>query len=80
MLRYRDTIELPGEVTLSQAGELDDYLTGLGWTNRVGRQLGFEVEADDLWDLRETLAEVEVQLSTYGCHYSADKEKVSEGA
>ena len=76
MLVYSDTVELPGEVTLEQAEQLDEYLTGLGWTNRVGRTIGFEVERDDLWDLHEIVSEIEIELSTYGLHYTADKDKV----
>ena len=77
-LLYSDTIELPGEVTLAQAEDLDEYLTGIGWTNRVGRTLGFEIERDDLWEMREILSEIEGHLSAYGFYYTADKDKVRE--
>lgn len=73
MLRYSDTITLPEEITLGVADTIDQFLTGLGWTNRKGRTLGFQMEAEDLWDLAMMMNEVEQELQSHGIDYIVDR-------
>ena len=76
MLTYRDEIELPGETTLDTARIIEEHLRGFGRAGRNDQRLAFELEADDLWQLRDTLAEIEGTLASHGIVYMADREKV----
>lgn len=77
-MMYRDRIELPPETTLATAEMVDQYLIESGQIEDGDtRSRSFSIEVDgDLWDLRETLAEIEQRLHSMGIDFIPDRTKV----
>lgn len=80
MLTYEDTVTVGDDTTIGTLNTIEDELTAVGaivpGTTR-GR-LRFRIEADDLWELRDTLAGLEQALGAYQVNFTPDKTKVTE--
>lgn len=81
---YEDKVILPDNATLSTIRMVLDVLRGHGSAELVTPfdrgVIRFAIEAEDLWDLRETLADIEDTLKSEMIDYSTNKELVKEGA
>lgn len=84
-MKYRDTIKLnTQETTLAEADSIIEHLQGLGYAALKDGTITFEIDTevltdtpDDLWSLRDLLAEIEIELGSRGIQYTAVREKVS---
>jgi len=83
-LHYSDVIDLPGEITLAEARSIEEFLRGVGLV-RKGKggdphALVFVLTVEgDLWDLREAVSDVEVELASRGITYHADRANIETG-
>lgn len=75
---YRDTISLPAEITLGTARSVLERIREYGWAkpNSDFSRVDIEFEADDDWDLREQLAEIETELRSWDIDFTVDKTKM----
>lgn len=79
MLRYRDKIELPPELTLRDAEEIEELLRGVGRVERNGRDIVFTLyEYEDLWDVCERVYEIAADLASRGVQYVPERSYVEE--
>ena len=72
---YSDTINIPAEVGVSDVQHMEEFLRGIGFVDAPGswESIRFTVEADDLWDLRGLLAEVQQESAAWGFQFEPNK-------
>lgn len=79
MITYKDNIVLPGDTTLETTEEVLSKFQEVGVADQHGRRIIFEVEADDLWNLRDVLADLaETLYSNHDIELVVDRAKASE--
>lgn len=84
-MRYEDMIPLdPDTLTIGDANSIIEMLRGLGTADLHPDYITFTIDTsdltdipDDLWSLRDLLAEIEIELNSRGINYTADREKVT---
>ena len=83
MLKYRDKVEMPPELTLRDAEEIGEYLAQVGEAQispRDRRTIYFSLEADDLWDACEKAYLLAGELASRGVNWNPEKSYVEEVA
>ena len=78
-MKYQDSVKLPRELSLAVAETVAEHIREVGSTRdrpQFLRRIDFEIEAADLWEMRETLADLEKVLASYGVEWSPDREKL----
>lgn len=79
MLRYHDKVELPPELTLRDAEEIEEALRAVARVEREGRVIRFTMEGEaDLWDLCERVYEAAADLQSRGVLYAPERSYVEE--
>lgn len=77
MRTYRDTITLPGHMTLDDADAVVEKLREYASADRQGRNVAFTFEADDDWTLHALVDETMRELdANFSIPYAVDKGKV----
>jgi hypothetical protein len=75
--RYVDRIRLPRNLTLDQVERLRDRIREYGRSEMIDlTHLTMEFEAEDDWDLRTILADVETELHSNDIEFEIDKAKI----
>ena len=80
MFTYRDSILLGREVTLENAEIIKDKVTEIGTVvtrPRFLRRIDFSVEAESEWELRDMLADLELEVQAFGGKIEVDRTKVT---
>lgn len=79
MLKYKDSFLLRGHMTLDDAERAIDKVREQGAADRQGdgRRVVFTIEATDLWEMNDILAEVEDELRSLGVDWSPKKDRVT---
>jgi len=77
---YRDEITMPGHLTLDELERVLDKIREYGSVDPLPRptlkRVSVSFVADDDWDLREVLGDVEQELNSYGVEWTVDKSKL----
>lgn len=78
MLRYEDTVTLDLETTLGTIDSIEQEVTGVGLLLVSPRnKVRFQVEADNLWELRGLLDDFAATLAAYGVDFMPDSTKIT---
>jgi hypothetical protein len=78
MLRYRAIVAIPATTSVGDLVAIRDRVRERGssdWSGLLDR-LTIDVEADDLWDMREVLEDIRDELLSYGIDWTFDRSKI----
>jgi hypothetical protein len=80
VLKYEDRLPIPEGVSVADVKIMLDKLRERGSAdlNPTMSWIGFTVEAEDRWDLREVLADIEREAMSYGFELEVKRDLVSD--
>lgn len=79
MYIYEDTLYLSDDLTIGTYKALDTAITGVGEVlQSTYGHITFRITGEDLWELRETLSDLESEVRSWGGDLTINRDKVRE--